>query len=151
MGSAETGTRSLEILHLAKGISWLTLRVNPQAIQRLVGRLERIETVRRYAASTGYPEGQTLPARVRFTQPVQAALPVQQVLLKKAGVVIREDDRVHEIEQHHPPNRLPGWPSPAWESPGFPPTEMSIQRLADRVVQVIDDRVIARRERMGRI
>lgn len=148
---AGAASRLLEIYHLEVGASGLTLRLNTQTVQRLAARLERLETVRHKTTPAVYSEDRALPTRTRPAQPVQAALPVQQVLIKKAPAVLMEEGRSEDLLPQHPPIRYAAWPSTAWDVSGIPPAELNIQRLADQVVQLIDNRVIARSERMGRI
>jgi hypothetical protein len=146
----ETDIHSLEVRRVLQETSRLAVQVPTQMIQRLAARLERVETVRRLTLADTHEETSVSSARKRFSQSLPMVLPIPQVTLHRTQAIrVEEDQRPETRSQPAIRNGISNAPLP--ELASFPPTDMHIHRLADQVVQVINDRVTARQERFGRI
>ena len=91
-----------------------------------------------------------MPLPASFTQLLPMALPIPQVTLKRTQAIRLEEDQSSVLGPLNGKHRE-GSVAPSPEFTPFPPTDMNIHRLADQVVQVINDRMTAQQERFGRI
>ena len=146
---SESDVHPLEIQRVVQETSRLTAQIPTQMIQRLAARLERVETVRHLTQPAPHKDSQARPASTRFSQPPPIALPIPQVSLKRMQPIRLDEDQGSDLRSQNPKRSPTSVTTPEF-SP-FPPTEMNIHRLANQVVQVINDRVVAQRERHGRI
>jgi hypothetical protein len=144
----EAGIHPLEIQRVVRETSRLISQVPAQMIQRLAARLERVETVRQYTPASQQKDSQALSASTRFTQPLPMAMPIRQVTLNRTQAIRLEEIQPSDPKSQHGMRKKIS-AAPLQEFSSYPPTDMN--RLADQVVQVINDRVTARQERFGRI
>ena len=131
------------VLHTAARV---TEHHQEQVIQRLVQRITRVESGRQQAPSPAPVNGK-LPA------PAPAFTPAVPRILRRPGpVMIDSADNgrpapvpapVSRPESQRPPDLAGGSVTGV--------TAVDINRLTDQVVQTIDRRIIAHRERLGRI
>lgn len=148
--SLEPDTHPLEIRQAVRDTSRLTAQIPTQMIQRLAARLERVESVRRFTTAAPQNDSQVPSISSRFAHSLPMALPVPQVNLNRMqSIRLEEDQRSDTKTQNATRKQIGGAPSTEWTS--YPATDTNIHRLADQVVQVINDRVTARQERFGRI
>lgn len=132
-----------EIVSVVQQQGRVRLIAEQRMLQRLTQRAERIPmTAREVADPHSAAHAQAAGAR--------SAPAVPRVLRRAAP---GPDDAAHTAHaQRSMPRAVGGWPRDAGGSEHAATLDpFQIQRLADQVVQVIDNRVIARRERMGRI
>jgi hypothetical protein len=148
---SESDVHLLEIQRVVQETSRLTAQIPTQMIQRLAARLERVETVHQHTSAPRQKNSQILSASTpHFSQLPSKALPIPQVTLKRTQAIRLEDDQLSDPRSQNV-NRRQFSAAQTPESTLFPPTDMNLYRLADQVVQVINDRVTARQERFGRI
>lgn len=140
----------LEIPRVVQETSRLAAQVPTQMVQRLAARLERVETVRRFTPAPPPKEGQVSSLSTRFSQPFPMALPIPQITLNRMQA-IRAEETQHEDPRSQRGMRKQISAPPSLDFAPYPPTDINIHRLADQVVQVINDRVTARQERFGKI
>jgi hypothetical protein len=146
----EDSIHPLEVQRVVQETSRLTAQVPTQMVQRLAARLERMETVRYLIPAPPHKDGQGPSLSTRFAQPLPTALPVPQVTLNPMQAIRLEEDQSSDPRSPAAVRKQIGAP-PLPNFAPYPPNDMSIHRLADQVVQVINDRVTARQERFGRI
>jgi len=140
----------LEVRRVVQETSRLIAQVPTQMVQRLAARLERVETVRHLTQPPPHKDSQVRSISTRLSQPLPMALPIPQVALKRAQAIrLEESQHADPRSKRGVHNRVSA--SPSTDFAAYPPTDMNIHRLADQVVQVINDRVTARQERFGRI
>jgi hypothetical protein len=120
----------------------ITMAADPAPPERLVRRLsargERIVEV--------WPD---LGAGATTAVRPSAALPVARVVLRQAGRPAGSDHAPSRPDSS--PSTARGWSASTGDAPQKLPASIDLHRLTDQVVQAIDRRIIANRERMGRI
>lgn len=138
-------TAPLEAIRSAQtAISRMMLH-SVQTVERLMAREKRLDLVQGNPPQSGiavasFASPVTSPA-VPQSRPVPRITRAQQAVNHPGAEEFEEPAR-----PFHPTGRQP---QPAWGSPTAALPDLN--RLADQVVQVIDQRMVAHRERMGRI
>jgi hypothetical protein len=135
------------------GAGRIKMAFEPALTERVSSRGQRVSTGRRAGRSA------TLPVHRVVHVPQAAATPGPDSVTDTSGrypAILRHGDMTPNGFSSGMPHfgspHAPGWAGDditSNTSAGLAPHQ--VQRLADQVVQIIDDRVIARRERTGRV
>jgi hypothetical protein len=145
-GTVAPGELSMQqITREVRETARVVFAVNPRAMLPLILRAERVPMVAPGAAG-GAPAA--APAAANRT-----AAPVPRVVMRPAPAVPAEAASGAPAARGTSPAGLPTpitWPGTPTAALDTTLDQAQVTRLADQVVRVIDDRIIARRERMGR-
>jgi hypothetical protein len=140
---------------IAATAAGLTLYPRLLAVQSRHAARRIVERARRLEPPTGRP---ILPApdrmgATRKAGPLEAARGTGSAVIAAPPLAVRAPERPSAREL----DRQPGTPagpdrfSPPWTNGGSGTERIDVGQLADQVVRRIDERIIAHRERLGRI